>query len=387
MKILHVISSLDPRGGGPMEGVRQIAGAACDWGQQTTVVSLDRPGEGFLEGNPFKAVALGPGTLKYGYTPRLAPWLRAHAREFDAVIVNGIWQYSSFAVWRALHGTGVPYFVFPHGMLDPYFKRAYPLKHLKKLLYWPWAEYRVLRDARAVMFTCEEEMLLARKSFGRYRCREEVSGYGTAPPPFARDVAISAFASRFPDIEGRRKLLFLSRIHEKKGCDLLIEAFASIADSDSRWQLVLAGPVDPTYGARLKALARRLDIEARITWTGMLSGVEKWGALFAADVFVLPSHQENFGIAVAEALACGTPVLISDRINIWREISADGAGFVEPDTLAGTLQLLRRWVALDDRARGYMRSRASECFSSRFDIRRVARHISERVGRLAAIPG
>jgi glycosyltransferase involved in cell wall biosynthesis len=386
VNILHVIASLDPRGGGPMEGVRQIARAALAWGQNTTVVCLDAPGQAFLEGNPFKAIALGPGILPYGYTPRLAPWLREHAREYDAIIVNGIWQYSSFAVWRALHGTGIPYFVFPHGMLDPYFKRAYPLKHLKKRLYWRLGEYRVLRDARAVLFTCEEEMLLARESFRQYRCREQVAGYGTAPPPYEREAALAAYHTAHADLAGRRTLLFLSRIHEKKGCDLLITAFAAIAGSDPGLQLVLAGPVEADYGARLKALARRLGVEARITWTGMLAGACKWGALYAAEAFVLPSHQENFGIAVAEAMACGTPVLISNRVNIWREIVADGAGLVGPDTLDGTSELLQRWTALDATGRAAMRDCARGCFETRFDIRAVARRLTDTIARLAAAP-
>ncbi|HXY21702.1 MAG TPA: glycosyltransferase, partial [Burkholderiaceae bacterium] len=209
MNVLHVIASLDPRCGGPMEGVRQIARAAQAWGQKTTVATLDTPGAAFLEGNAFVAVPLGPGRLKYGYSPRLLPWLRAHVNEFDVVIVNGIWQYSSFAVWRALHGTKTPYFVFPHGMLDPYFKRTFPLKHLKKWLYWPWAEYRVLRDARAVLFTCEEERLLARQSFSLYDANELVTGYGTAPPPFDAKSARAAFFSSFPALRGKRLILFL----------------------------------------------------------------------------------------------------------------------------------------------------------------------------------
>jgi len=328
LKVLHVISSLDPRGGGPMEGVRQIARAAQAWGQQTTVATLDAPGQDFLEGNAFTSVALGPGIGRYGYTPRLVPWLRAHATQFDAVIVNGIWQYHSFGAWRALHSSRVPYFVFPHGMLDPYFRHAFPLKHWKKLLYWPWAEYRVLRDARAVMFTCEEERLLARHSFALYHCHEEVVGYGTAPPPVEWEAASMAFYERFPGLRGKRIVLFLSRIHEKKGCELLIEAFAGFAANDPLLQLVIAGPSSPDLEKRLRDQVRIHGLDERVTWTGMLTADVKWGALYCAEVFALPSHQENFGIAVAEALACGTPVLISDKVNIWREIVAGGAGLV-----------------------------------------------------------
>ena len=126
---------------------------------------------------------MGPGRSYYRYAPRLLPWLRQHAKDYDAVIVNGLWQYTTHATWRALNKGSVPYYVFTHGMLDPWFKRTYPLKHLKKWLFWPWADYRALRDAKAVFFTCEEERLLARQSFWLYRCHETVVSYGTGAPP------------------------------------------------------------------------------------------------------------------------------------------------------------------------------------------------------------
>lgn len=368
-----------------MEGVRQIARAAQSWGQQTTVACLDEPGQPFLEGDAFATVPLGPAMFKYGYSPKLAPWLRAHACNFDAVIVNGLWQYSSLAVWRTLHGTKVPYFVFTHGMLDPYFKNAFPLKHLKKCLYWPWAEYRVLRDARGVFFTCEEERALASRSFGLYRAKEFVVGYGTAPSPFARDAASAAFFSSFPTLKEKRLMVFMSRIHRKKGCDLLIEAFSTIVGSDPRWHIVMCGPGEEALVRQLQAQASALGIARHITWTGMLKGERKWGALFAAEVFVLPSHQENFGIAVAEALASGTPVLISDKVNIWREVEADGAGFVAPDTLGGVQQLLQAWIALDPQAQEDMRLAAKNCFNSRFDVQGSARRLSALVQRLAQV--
>jgi glycosyltransferase involved in cell wall biosynthesis len=97
----------------------------------------------------------------------------------------------------------------------------------------------------------------------------------------------------------------------------------------------------------------------------------KWGALTAADAFVLPSHQENFGIAVAEALACGRPVLISNKINIWREIEADGAGYVENDDLSGAINLLKRWLTTPETSRAEMRANARKCFTARFEIERA----------------
>ena len=286
------------------------------------------------------------------------------------MIVHGVWQYSSFGVWRALAGTNTPYFVFPHGMLDPWFKRTYPAKHFKKLLYWPWGEYRVLRDAAAVLFTSEEERRLARESFGLYTCNEKVVNYGTALPPDPEGTR-EKFFEAFPHLRDRRFFLFLGRLHEKKGCDLLIEAFAQLANSsEASNHLVMAGPCsDDNYLRRLRELAA--GASDSITFPGMLTGAVKWGALSAADAFVLPSHQENFGIAVAEALACGTPVLISNKINIWREIEGDGAGYVENDDLSGTLNLLKRWLAAPETSRVEMRANARKCFAARFEIERA----------------
>src|SRR5213076_1488953 len=115
------------------------------------------------------------------------------------------------------------------GMLDPWFKRTYPLKHLKKWIYWPWADYRVLRDARAVLFTTEEERLLARQSFWLYRCREAVVDYGTAGPTGDAARQRESFRSAFPMLRDTRNLLFLSRLHPKQGCDTLLAAFARVA--------------------------------------------------------------------------------------------------------------------------------------------------------------
>jgi len=293
------------------------------------------------------------------------------------VIVNGLWQYASFAAWRALHSAPTPYFVYTHGMLDPWFKRRYPLKHLKKWLYWPWAEYRVLRDAAAVLFTSEEERRLARDSFWLYRCKEQVINYGTAAPPTDDGSGGALFRRTFPSVGNKRIILFIGRIHEKKGCELLVEAFGSFLrdhpEATASWQLVLAGP--NTSDAYTRAIQRQIDKSCppgSVSWTGMLTGAMKWSAFRAADVFALTSHQENFGIAVAEALACGVPVLLSNQVNIWREISSDDAGLVENDDPQGARALLNRWMTLDEQTRNQMRANAIRCFGTRFDVRHTA---------------
>ena len=379
MKILHVLSSADPGVGGPLEGVRQRGIRLQQLGHSVEVVTLDDPNLDFLKVFPLTVHALGPASGSYRYTSRLVPWLKENARRYDAVIVNGLWQYNSFGAWRALKGMGVPYFVFTHGMLDPWFKRAYPLKHLKKWLYWPWGDYRVLRDARAVLFTSEEERLQASRSFWLYRAKERVIAYGTSTPPNGAEELRERFLAAHPSLRDRRIILFLSRIHEKKGCDLLIRAFARAALADHALRLVIAGPDQTGWVSRLTDLAREMNISDRILWPGMLQNEMKWGAFYSAEAFILPSHQENFGIAVAEALGCGLPVLISDKVNIWREVQSAGAGLVAPDTLEGTSQLLSTWLTLTADQRRVMGSRARELFHQRYTVDAMAQDLLDVV--------
>jgi glycosyltransferase involved in cell wall biosynthesis len=376
MRVLHVIRSANPAGGGVIEAVVRLGTEQERLHQTVEVVSLDDPASPWLARFPLPMHALGPVSSNYGYTSRLGPWLDQHAPSYDVVIVNGLWQYPSFAVWRALRNRKPPYLVFPHGMLDPWFKRQYPLKHAKKWLYWPWAEYRVLRDAAAVLFTADDELGLARESFWLYRCRERVVTIGTAPPPQETPIHKQALARAFPETAGKRVILFLGRIQEKKGCDLLVRAFGAATRSrpaSEPWHLVLAGPAaSDSYRQRLEQLIDQDGLAGRVTWTGLVADDLKWSAFRSADVFILPSHQENFGIAVAEALGCGVPTLLSDKVNIWREILADAAGMVEPDSQDGTERLLARWMSADEDTRSRMRANAVRCFAARFDARDAA---------------
>lgn len=377
MRNLHVIASVNPAGGGPIEGLKQIAAVLTARGHTIEVACMDAPDSPWLKDFPLPVHALGPGKSALAYTPRMVPWLKENVSRFDAVVVNGLWMYNGIAVWKALKGSKTPYFVFTHGMLDPWFNEEYPLKRLKKNLFWRWGQYPVLRDAQAVLFTSQEEMLLARTSFRPYKVNEIVVKYGTPGPTADRSQLATGFLVKHPELKGKRILLYLSRIHVKKGCDLLIEAFASVAERDPNLVVVMAGPDKTNWKPELLKLAERHGVADRVIWPGMLSGTEKWGAYAAAEAFVLPSHQENFGIVVAEALASSTPVLISNKVNIWREIEGASAGIVEEDTLEGTRRLLEKWVGLSETERSTMAQRARECFLQYFDINAAAECLLE----------
>jgi glycosyltransferase involved in cell wall biosynthesis len=393
VRVLHVIVSVDPRGGGPIEGVFSSSEVWFRHGHERHIVCLDPPSAPWLAQAraPTEAVGLDGAFyarlrrcipwLRYGYSPRLAPWLRANAGRYDAVIVNGLWNYASFGAWRALRGAPVPYFVFTHGMLDPWFNTAYPLKTVFKSIFWRLFEHRVLRDARGVMFTCEEERRLARASFAPYRAREFVVGYGTRDVVGDAEAQRMAFLATAPAATGRRLILFLSRIHEKKGVDLLIRAFALCAGARPQYDLAIAGPDQSGMQASLMKLAEKLGVAARIHWPGMLSGAAKWGAFRQAEFFALPSHQENFGIVVAEAMALGKPLLITNKVNIWREVEADGAGIVVNDDVEGVSDGLQRLLAMTAAEREAMGAAARRSFKQRYDLEKNALHLLDVIAR------
>ena len=377
MRILHIISSVNPTGGGPIEAMNQFSLMMGKSGHHSEVASLYPPEAPHVKHSPLPVHALGPGHSHYSFSARFVPWLDANRGNYDVAVVHGIWQFHSFGTWRALHNSSTPYVIFTHGMLDPWFKKRYPLKHIKKWMFWPWSDYRVLRDAHAVLFTCEEERTLARHSFWLYRCNEAIVGYGIPGPPGNPERELLEFFNRYPELRGKKLALFISRIHPKKGCDLLIEAFSKILAPHADWHLVIAGPDQVGLQRELSGRAEQLGIKSRITWTGMISGALKWGAIRAAEIFVLPSHQENFGIVVAEALAAGVPALISNKVNIWREIEGDGAGIVSEDTLEGTCKVLQSYLDMPETKKLAMRQATRACFERRFEVRRAAENLHD----------
>lgn len=374
-----------------IEGILRQDAALRKLGVSSEVASLDYTSAPFIQGISVKTHPMGHRPSRnasranilahYGHTPTLIPWLEAHVHDYDCVIVNGLWNYSTWAAAAVLPKSEVPYFVFPHGMMDPWFRKNYPIKHWAKQLSWFVNEGLLLRSAAGVLFTTEDERILGRNVFRGYSYKEYVVGFGTADPPQSSSVLGEAFQATVPNLRGKKFLLFLSRIHEKKGCDLLIRAYAKyLADRPGfEFDLVLAGPDQSGWQADLQELALNLGIADRIHWPGMLSGDAKWGAFQMAEVFVLPSHQENFGVVVAEAMACGTPVLISNKVNIWHEVVQSGAGFAENDDEAGTTNLIRKYFDLSTAQRQAMGELARACFVKYFDVKTSAGNLLELI--------
>jgi glycosyltransferase involved in cell wall biosynthesis len=383
LKILHVIAGAAPETGGPIKAV-------CDFNAvlgdriQPVIATLDAPGAPFLEHLGAPVVALGPKGADhrnplerhYGRAPDALPWLTRHAGDFDVVLVHGLWNYATYIASRVLPSGQVPYFVFTHGMMDPYFRRVDPIKHLAKQASWLSIEGPLLAGARSVLFTAEDERRLARgQFFGFSGYRETVVGYGTVDSPAAEARHFAAFHAAVPGLNGAPFLLYLSRIHPKKGADMLVDAFAAVAGQYPQMHLVIAGPGHNGWEVTVQRAAKAAGVLDRVHFPGALFGDAKWGALHGADAFILPSHQENFGLVLAEAMACGTPVLTTRSVNIWREIAATGGGLINDDTPQGTSVLLSQWLSMPEAARARMRLDARRGYENQFRIETAAERL------------
>ncbi len=367
MHVLHIVGTLNPAAGGPSEAIRMLVRHASA-GYTAEIATLDDPSAPFLTDLPCPVHALGSPRRRW-YSPHLLPWLRANRNRFSGVLVHGLWQWIGIAAMRAFAGR-VPYVVFAHGMLDPWFKRTYPRKHLKKWIFWLLAEYWVLRRAHRVLFTTALERDLAAQSFSLHRWRPVVVPLGSEPPPASPGVLQAAFTDRFPQLADTPFLLYLGRIHPKKGCDLLTRAFATLAPTHPNLHLVMAGPDPNHWRTQLDPALAAAGVASRVHWPGMLEGAIKWGAFAACEAFILPSHQENFGIAAVEALASAKPVLLCDPVNIAPDLTAAGCALVEPDTPDGVYRLLSRWLALIPAERSAMSRNALQTFQQVYDMRR-----------------
>lgn len=296
---------------------------------------------------------------KYGASGPLRDWLMRNAQRFDCAIIHGLWNAANLAARQALWRLDLPYFIFAHGMLDPWFCEKSPAKYLARKISWKLIEGPLLNRSHAVLFTSEVEMLRACNAFPDHNYHGAIIGYGASDP--ARHHPI--------EIEKRRQpyLLFLGRLHHKKGIDLILKALSEIK-SEERPHIKIAGPDEENRLAQLKGIARRLGVSDRITWAGPTFGEEKAILLREAEAFILPSHQENFGISVAEALAVGTPVLISNQVAIWKSVEKTGAGIIAEDTVSGVKALLMKWQSTPENARYVMRKQARHLFMQQYDV-------------------
>lgn len=371
MKILHVIPDLSPASGGPVAAVLGLAGEQASCGHEVSIAATAQGRKGALAPEGV-SVRLFPLSFPYWKCSQgLGRFLGREISGFDITHIHGLWEYPSWAAARACRKNGLPYIIRPHGSID-----SWPMsqKTWKKNAHLFLFGRRMLACAAALHGTSAREVegLLMR----RWNTSCFVMPVGL-PPSTSEDLPERAvFFERYPVLKGCQIVIFVGRLHYVKQPEVIIRAFHAACGSGKEATLVMAGPVDPGYLKSLQNLAGELDIADRVHFTGMLQGRAVQEALRAADLFVLPSLHENFGIAVAEAMAAGCPVVISDRVDLAPEVVRAGAGIVTDLSVKSTAEAISRLLS-DDALRHRMGEKGRRLVLDQFTCQKVTRDLEE----------
>lgn len=350
MKILHVMQTLSPRHGGPATVLPQLAKAQADAGHDVVVATTnsDQPKGIYRQSGwdtlPDSAVRVYYAPVQFGplrLSFNLASYLARAVPSFDVIHVHGLYRFPPTIAASISRWFGVPFVIQPHGSLDPYlYDKSTLRKPRLKRLYERCFDLPNLNAAAAIYYTAEEER--NRASFLQLRSPSFVVPNGVEWGRFS-ELPMRGELRRRWGVGDAPVILFLGRLHRKKGLDLLIPAFAAIHQLEPNVQLVIVGPENDDYGRTVRKWVTERGLNSSVHFVGPLYGVDVLRAYVDADVFVLPSYTENFGMAVVEAMACALPVVISDQVNIHAEISSAGAGLVtrcDADDVAAALLAL-----------------------------------------------
>jgi glycosyltransferase involved in cell wall biosynthesis len=329
-RILHVIPYMHPSAGGPPVVVENFITEANRLGHRSQIISTLSYCNGNQSNLRERLEQLAPTTFLNGLetlpivSRTGAAKINARVREADIVHVHTLWSPLNVSARYACLRHDRPYVLMPHGMLDPY---SLSVKALKKSMYLRMFERHNIACAQRMIYTTREEERLAALAGLRLPPGELVP-LGASTSSASRHDLRAQFLARFPQAEGKRTLLFLGRIHPKKGLDRILNCLQSLKQSIPNVLLLVAGDGETHYTRHLRQLVSALALDDQVLFAGRLDGELKWASFAAAELFLLPSRQENFAITVAEAMQMAVPVIISDKVNTWPYVKEARAGLV-----------------------------------------------------------
>ena len=376
---------MHPSAGGPPVVADRFCRQLQKLGNQCEIISTDSyapsDDESWIadyEANYRLTILEGKGPQGFGYAPDLRRVLIERLPDVDIVHIHNLWSYFNIMGSRLCRKFNVPFVVSTHGMLDP---NSLARKSWKKFLYSRMVEWRQLRNASGMIFTHQEELELASK-----QCEGLPPGFvvplaSDTPPSEDRSELAQEFLSKYPKFANKKLVLFLGRIHSKKGLDILIPAFAKVSQQINDVELLFVGPVEASYRRELEAMAQNCGAQDKCHFLGSFQGDLKWSVLAAADVFALISYQENFAIALVEALRVGTPAVISRRINIWKDLEKNETVLIsELDEIAAAESLGR--LLESDNLRRRFGGNGKEFAASEFSWQRTAELLANSYRKL-----
>lgn len=363
MRILHVLPSLDADTGGPAKSVPALCQALQTAGKNAVLYTFSRKGTS-AENDQFPITRFSPlaGTRQVP-TPSYYTKLSTVISSYDLVHLHSLWNAAISATAFACRRHAVPYVISPRGMLQ---EGALRRRRAYKALTHRLLEKRTIAGASFLHFFTRTEANDSRRLIGNSKVVIIPNGID---PALAESVKEGQFRQKHPETSGKRIILFLGRLHWSKGLELQIDALARLAAEFPDLLWVFAGP-DEGEQAKLLALVQAKNLTHRVLWTGMLSRQESLAALADATAFVLSSRHEAHSMAMNEALAMGTPVVITESVG-FSEVGEAGAGLVVPSTGEALAEGLRRLLRNPQLA-SEMRQKAKEYASTRLAWPKVA---------------
>jgi len=383
MRILHVIQNMSPRHGGPVTVLKALARAQAHAGLDVALCTTneDCPA-GKMDVRNHAPVIEDGVTIWYHrvnffplvFSVTLAKWLKKEIAGFDIVHIHGLYRFpSTYAAWCA-RKRRIPYLIMPHGSLDPFLYKQSRYSLLLKRIYERFFDIPNLNHAAAIHYTAEEE---AERTAFLGLCAKPVIVPNGIDWEFYKNLPARGFFRGRLGLNDKTPLvLFLGRINFKKGLDLLVPAFSQVLQEYPGARLAIVGPDNEGYGFKVRLWCGEQGITDKVLFVDYMGPEEVKQAYVDADVFVLPSYTENFGMTVVEAMACACPVVISDQVNIWREIQEEEAGLVvglEPREIANAICR----VLADKDAAKVMGSRGRMAAEERYAWPRIVEQLTE----------
>jgi glycosyltransferase involved in cell wall biosynthesis len=364
IKILRITHTLDPSHGGIATALVDNSISLLSYGINVDILTYDPHGSIFNKTKKIKIINKGPAYGGYGFSLKLLMWLYRNKDKYDHFIIEGIWQFSTLLARLFLKKK---YSVRIHGQLDPFFSKNFH-KKIKKQIYWMLVEKSNLMNSNSILLTSKIEKNLINKTYVNTNgIKKSIINDGILKPKINKNKMRKIFFKTFPTLINQKFLVFIGRFDKKKGLDTLLKAIVRLKKKKIQYKFFIAGK-NNSYTKYLKKFSNENKIDEYIVWSDKLSNDLKWGAICASQGTVLASNGENFGVAVVESLACSKPVLTTTKVNIYKEIISNKAGFISTNNPTSFEKILSKFINIKKKDLLTLNKSSYKCFNKCFNI-------------------
>ena len=370
IKILQIISTLNPRSGGPQAGIIESSNRLSSSNISVDILTSDN--KNYLKDKKikFKIIKLNIKPRSYNFSFKLIKWINKNKKKYDFFIIHGLWEFNSLLARLFIKKN---YYIIPHGQLDPYFSNN-TFKRIKKQIYWNLIEKKNIINSNGILVSGENEKLMLKNTFVNTTKINIVDiGYANQIQKikFKKINYKKIFEKKFPDLKNKKFILFIGRIHHKKGCDILLEAIKEIKDLKG-YKFLIAGFSEKLsfYEKKIiQMISSHETLKNNITVSNFLTENIKVASLKFSDATILPSRGENFGVSVSESISISKIPLITSKVGIYEYIKKYKAGLVCDANKNSIYKMIYKYINLNQKQKNLYKKNSLKCFNEIFNIK------------------